>query len=82
MNKSDQEDLGFTYQARKAGVVVVLLRGRLASTLRGSAAADFLAEVQSLDSPAAQQLLARVTGNFKRGNERLASAHPRNRPRN
>ncbi|MBK6594951.1 MAG: hypothetical protein IPG23_20820 [Burkholderiales bacterium] len=27
----------------------------------------------------AQQLMARVTGNYKHGNERTASSHPRNR---
>ena len=26
-----------------------------------------------------QQLMARVTGNYKRGNERVARQHPRNR---
>lgn len=26
-----------------------------------------------------QQLMARVTGNYKRGNERVAREHPRNR---
>jgi hypothetical protein len=79
MNERSATDLGFTYRRRKAGVVEVLHHGRLASTLRGAAAQDFLAEVESSDPSAAQQLMARLTGNYKRGNERLAGNHARNR---
>jgi hypothetical protein len=79
MNERSASDLGFTYRRRKAGVVEVLHHGRLASTLRGAAAQDFLAEVESSDPSAAQQLMARLTGNYKRGNERLAGNHARNR---
>jgi glyoxylase I family protein len=77
--KSEGLDLGFSYRTRKNGDVQVLHHGRLASTLRNSKAGDFLAEVKAGDAPAAQQLMARVTGNYKRGNERVASQHPRNR---
>jgi hypothetical protein len=72
-------DLGFTWRQRKNGDVELLHRGRLASTLRGADAADFLGEVQAASDEDAQQLMARVTGNYKHGNERLATAHPRNR---
>lgn len=72
-------DLGFTYRQRKGGAVEVLHRGRLATTLRGADALDFLAEVESAGFGEAQQLMARLTGNYKRGNERQASQHPRNR---
>jgi hypothetical protein len=72
-------DLGFTWRQRKNGDVELLHRGRLATTLRGADAADFLGEVQAASDEDAQQLMARVTGNYKRGNERLATQHPRNR---
>ena len=72
-------DLGFTFRQRKDGQVQVLHRGRLASTLRGADAHDFLSTVQACTPSGAQQLMARVTGNYKRGNERLAAEHPRNR---
>ena len=42
--------------------------------LRGESAALFLVKVATLNEPAAQQLMARVTGNFKRGNERQGRA--------
>jgi len=72
-------DLGFSYRTRKAGEIEVLHHGRLAATLRGAVALDFLAEMQSCGHAAAQQLMARLTGNYKRGNERSARNHPRNR---
>jgi hypothetical protein len=43
--------------------------------LRGQAAARFLDEVERGDD---QELMARVTGNYRRGNERTAKQHPRN----
>ncbi len=72
-------DLGFSYRSRKSGEVQVLHRGVLAATLRGADARDFVAEVASCSPADAQQLMARLTGNYKRGNERVAAAHPRNR---
>lgn len=71
-------DLGFSHRLRKSGEVQVLHRGRLAATLRGAAAEGFLTEVAGGEPADAQQLMARVTGNYKRGNEQLASRHPRN----
>ena len=75
----EPNDLGFTYRVRKNGEVEIFHRGRLASTLRGNDAEDFKQEAGEEDSAEAQQLMARVTGNYKHGNERLASSHPRNR---
>jgi hypothetical protein len=75
----DTSNLGFTYRVRKNGDVEILHRGRLATTLRGNDAEDFKQEAGEEDSAEAQQLMARVTGNYKHGNERLAAAHPRNR---
>ena len=72
-------DLGFTWRATKRGEVLVQHRGRLAATLRGDAARELLAALEGAGPGEAQQLLARVTGDYKRGNERLARSHPRNR---
>jgi hypothetical protein len=79
MSATPEGDLGFTYRARKTGDVQILHRGTLAATLRGGSAQEFLAEIEDCGSFEAQQLMARVTGNYKHGNERLASGHPRNR---
>jgi hypothetical protein len=71
-------DLGFSWRLRKDGSVEVLHYGRLAATLRGAGARDFLARAGTGDAADVQKLMARVTGNYKRGNERRAGAHPRN----
>ena len=73
------DDLGFTYTARKSGEVQIHHHGILATTLRGDRAADFLEEMAGCDDASAQQVMARLTGNYKRGNERKAADHPRNR---
>ncbi len=52
--------------------------GRRATVLRGRRAVDFLAEVELGDG---QELMARLTGNYRRGNERIARQHPRNSQR-
>ncbi|MCA2211575.1 hypothetical protein [Jidongwangia harbinensis] len=70
---------GFTYRLRKSGEVEVLHHGRPAVVLRGAAAARFLADVDSGGDP--QELMARITGNYRHGNERTARNHPRNRRR-
>jgi hypothetical protein len=69
---------GFTFQVRKNGDVELLHHGRPAGTLRGAAAARFLVDVGEQDP---QELMARLTGNYRHGNERVARDHPRNRRR-
>lgn len=58
---------GFDYTVRKNGDVVISHHGRQATVLRGRRAEKFLADVGRRDP---QQVMARVTGNYKRGNER------------
>jgi len=67
---------GFDYERRGAEVVITH-HGRRAGRLRGHAAQRFLAEVEA--DP--QGVMARVTGNYKHGNERVAKQHPRHRSR-
>jgi hypothetical protein len=69
---------GFVYEVRGNGSILIKHHGRVATTLRGSAAARFLAEVEEGDE---QEVMARVTGNYQRGNERAAKNHPRNHRR-
>lgn len=78
-SSSAEAVLGFSFRRRKNGDVEILHFGRLAATLRGRDADVFVADAGGGASAEAQQLMARLTGNFKRGNERLASRHPRNR---
>ncbi|QIM20345.1 hypothetical protein G7075_02970 [Phycicoccus sp. HDW14] len=68
---------GFTWSER-GDEVVVSHHGRVATVLRGDRARDFLDDVDRGDP---QELMARLTGNYRRGNERQARQHPRNRGR-
>jgi hypothetical protein len=68
---------GFDFE-EQGDRVLIYHHGRLATTLRGARARAFLEDVAAGD---AQLLMARVTGNYKRGNERAARRHPRNQGR-
>ena len=69
---------GFTYRRRGDGTVVIVHRGKAAATLRGARAAKFLAEIAAGEE---QLVMARWTGSYKFGNERLSRQHPRNQGR-
>jgi hypothetical protein len=79
--KPDPADLGFSFQVSKAGEVAIRRGARVVTVLRGARALEFVAEVRGLTGASEQQVMARVTGNYKRGNERAAARHPRNRAR-
>ncbi|WP_345800513.1 hypothetical protein AAIB33_13685 [Microbacterium sp. AZCO] len=66
------EPSGFDFTVR-GDSVEIRHNGRPAATLRKSAAAKFLDAVER-DDP--QLVMARVTGHYKRGNERQGSARP------
>jgi len=74
-----QDDLGFVHRVTKNRNVLISRKGKLAATLRGSKAIIFIEEMNALSFFEQQQLMARVTGNYKHGNERLSRNHPRNR---
>jgi len=57
---------GFRFTKRKNGVVVISHHDRVATILRGRQADAFLTKAEASDS---QELMARLTGNYKRGNE-------------
>lgn len=67
---------GFAWQQRKNGDVVITHHGTTAAVLRGNKAQRFVDDVGDQEE---QELMARLTGNYKRGNERQARDHPRNR---
>jgi hypothetical protein len=62
----------FKYRSSKDGKVFITWRDRQVKVLKGETARQFISRIAGLDSKAAQLLMARVTGNFKRGNERPA----------
>jgi hypothetical protein len=58
--------VGFEWTQRKNGDVVVTHRARVAAILRGRAAVKFVSDVGRGEP---QEIMARVTGNYKRGND-------------
>ena len=66
-------DLGFAFRSTSHGTVRISRSGREVTTLGGAAAAKFLAKAQGASPEAVQQLCARATGNYKRGNETVAA---------
>ena len=64
---------GFEFAVR-GDEVVIRHNGTTAAVLRGARAEEFLVDVEHGD---AQPLMARLTGNYRRGTERTARQHPR-----
>ena len=60
----------FFYRATKEGRVLISRDGREIAALKGTQAERFRAAAERGDAEAAQLLMARATGNYKRGNER------------
>jgi hypothetical protein len=50
--------------------VLIAWHGKQVTILRGNAAARFVERIASLHGKEAQLVMAKATGNFKRGNER------------
>jgi hypothetical protein len=67
---------GFRFETRKNGDVIVFHHGQVACVLRGQRASAFIEELNEING---QEIMARLTGNYKRGNERTAAKHPRNK---
>jgi hypothetical protein len=64
------DDLGFSYRASKDGKVFIAWHGKTVTTVKGREAERLLAQLTEADETDAQLIMAKATGNFKRGNER------------
>ena len=60
----------FDYQVTKDNRVLVYWHHKLVKTLAGKQAQKFLRQMGHAEGADAQLVMARFTGNFKRGNER------------
>jgi hypothetical protein len=67
-NRLDEEI--FAYRESKDGKVFISWNGKQVTILKDQAARKFLAAVAGLEGKAAQLVMAKITGNFKHGNER------------
>jgi hypothetical protein len=66
----DDMNNDFSYRSSKDGKVFISWFGKPVMTLKGQEARKLLNRLQALDEVQVQLALAKVTGNFKRGNER------------
>lgn len=60
----------FDYRVTTAGRVRISRGGRLVTTVAGADGAKLATRLADADDARTQHLLARATGNYKRGNER------------
>lgn len=60
----------FTYRVTKDGRVLIERGGRTVTVVAGRAARQLTSKLDGATATAAQQILARATGNYRRGNER------------
>ena len=60
----------FDYRVTKQGALIVSRGGRPVMTVGGHVAARLVATLQRADDSQVQHLLARASGNYRRGNER------------
>ena len=69
-SNSTLEEGFFEYQVTKDNKVFIYWYNKLVTTLTGKQAQKFLAQINGLTDVDEQLVMARFTGNFKRGNER------------
>ena len=62
----------FTYRISKDNKVFISYQGQQVTTLSGRQAEQFITKINGAVGKEAQLIMAKVTGNFKRGNERIA----------
>lgn len=64
------EEEVFSYRASKDKKVFICWYGKQVMILKGKESEKFLAKIQNADELNAQLIMAKITGNFKRGNEK------------
>jgi len=74
-NRGVLEDNIFSYRISKDNRVFVFWHGKQVKILKGAVALSFIEDIKASDEKEAQLIMAKATGNFKRGNERLVKYH-------
>ncbi len=70
MNPINPEANVFSYRVTKEGTVFIEWNRKTVKTLKGLAGERFLKKMASAPSAEGQMIMAKATGNFKRGNEK------------
>jgi hypothetical protein len=61
----------FTYKITKDRKVFISWHGKQVTTLSGNKAMDFIADIEGAEDKEAQLIMAKATGHFKHGNEKM-----------
>ena len=64
------EESPFRYIATKEGKVLIYYENKIVKTLKGKSAEKLVEKLSGADDYDVQLILAKETGNFKRGNEK------------
>jgi hypothetical protein len=64
------DDEVFTYRVGKENKVFIYWYGKQVKVLKGTASRKFIRQIAGCNHKETQLVMAKVTGNFKRGNER------------
>ncbi|MHC5248448.1 hypothetical protein [Enterococcus sp. LJL90] len=72
LEKLVQEN-AFTYQERKDAKVFIYHYGKQVMILSGKRSVQLLKKLEKATPEESQLLLAKITGNFKRGNEKIVN---------
>jgi hypothetical protein len=65
------DDKPFSFRQYKSGIISIYWRGQEVTILKGEKAEKFSVELENATEIEAQLMMAKITGNFKRGNERV-----------
>ncbi len=69
----------FSFRQTKSGKVFIYWRGKQVMILNDPESKKFLRKISGRDDEQAQLIMAKITGNFKRGNERVTTEKGKNR---
>lgn len=67
-NLLDEEP--FSYKVMKDNKIFIYWNGKQVSILKGKESEQFLSKIQNKSTKEIQLIMAKITGNFKRGNEK------------
>jgi len=70
MSDHKPESLSFSYRSDKYDKVFISWQGKQVMILKGTKARSFLNRITGQNLEDQQMVMAKITGNFKRGNER------------
>ncbi|MFJ7638171.1 hypothetical protein ACIQZM_13760 [Peribacillus sp. NPDC097206] len=74
-NRKRLDEAPFSYRITKSNTVFIDYKGKQVKLLKGKDAEKILEKINIAENEKAVQLiLAKITGNFKRGNERIVNS--------